>query len=115
LEAPFEQPDPAWIVELGSSAYRRWVAGSARRRTSRAQLQRNAAVALGNRRSRDDVPVLCRVLSQSSYPLVRGHVAWALGQIGGEEARSALAAQLELEADAWTRDEISAALKQLVP
>ena len=44
-------------------------------------------------------------------PLVRGHAAWALGRIGGEEARAALEAALAVEGDEAVRSEIQAALE----
>ncbi len=41
---------------------------------------------------------------------MRGHAAWALGRIGTEAARQALRGREEGEADAWVREEITAAL-----
>lgn len=46
-------------------------------------------------------------------PLVRGHAAWALGRIGTEAARQALRGGEEVEADAWVRKEIWAALDEV--
>ena len=43
-------------------------------------------------------------------PLVRGHAAWALGRIAGNEAAAALEARLEIEEDGWVRTEIGLAL-----
>jgi epoxyqueuosine reductase len=40
---------------------------------------------------------------------VRGHAAWALGRIGTEAARQALAGRAEVEDDAWVREEIASA------
>jgi epoxyqueuosine reductase len=44
-------------------------------------LKRNAAVALGNVGTAEDVPVLEAALEHDE-PLVRAHAAWALGRIG---------------------------------
>jgi epoxyqueuosine reductase len=44
-------------------------------------------------------------------PLIRGHAAWALGQIGGDEAVIALRDALTLECDAWVREELMQALR----
>lgn len=38
--------------------------------------------------------------------LVRGHVAWALGEIGGEDALRVLRDKLESEIDNYVRDEV---------
>ena len=42
--------------------------------------------------------------------LVRGHVAWALGELGGKDATRALRKQLKIETVHWVREEINAAL-----
>ena len=42
-------------------------------------------------------------------PLVRGHAAWALGQIGSDASRAALIARSDIEVDAWVAQELSAA------
>jgi epoxyqueuosine reductase len=81
------------------------------KRAKLAGLQRNAAVAMGNRRERRFVVPLAEALREGE-PLVRGHAAWALGRIGGEEARAALEAALAAEGDEAVRSEIRAALDQ---
>jgi HEAT repeat protein len=45
--------------------------------------------------------------------LVRGHVAWALGQIGSTLAVAALQRRLQLETDPAVRAEIDAAIDHL--
>jgi hypothetical protein len=45
-----------------------------------------------------------------SEPLVRGHAAWALGQVDSESARAAMSKSLAHEGDASVRTEIEAAL-----
>ncbi len=78
-------------------------------RTKRRGVLRNVAVALGNWGDPKALPVLVKALGDDE-PLIRGHVAWALGRIGGTAARAALnAAQLD-EPDGWVREEISTAL-----
>jgi epoxyqueuosine reductase len=69
------------LLTIGSSRYRKLVQHSAMRRTHRAQLMRNAAVALGNTRDRSYLPVLEKALAENPYPLVREHIAWAISQI----------------------------------
>jgi epoxyqueuosine reductase len=70
---------------------------------------RNVAVALGNWGAPEAAPALLARLDDPS-PLVRGHVAWALGRVDTPESRTALESQLQLEDDAWVREEIEAAL-----
>jgi epoxyqueuosine reductase len=77
-------------------------------RPGRAGLLRNCCVAAGNLRLEKAVPALVRCLREDSSPLVRGHAAWALGEIGGEEA--ALQEALERESDPWCLEEIRLAL-----
>jgi epoxyqueuosine reductase len=84
--------------------------GSAVKRTKRRGLLRNVAVALGNWGSPDAVPVLAAALADEE-PLVRGHAAWALGRIGTAGARQALRGRVEVEEDAWVREEIETALE----
>ncbi len=61
-------------------------------------LRRNAAVVLGNRGDSSAIPVLIEALQDLS-PLVRGATVWSLGKLGGEPARSALAARRTVETD----------------
>ena len=42
--------------------------------------------------------------------MVRGHAAWALGQVGSSEAVSALALRSEIEPDAFAREEVDGEL-----
>ena len=56
------------------------------------------------------MPLLVAALHQNTSSLVRGHVAWALGQHGGETARQALTLRLETEEDDFVRSELRAAL-----
>ena len=61
---------------------------------------------MGNRRESRYVGPLAEAL-RDGEPLVRGHAAWALGRIGGEEARAALEAALAAEEDEAVRTEIA--------
>ena len=66
---------------------------------------------MGNLKSREAVPALIQAL-QDEEPLVRRHVAWALGQIASVEALEVLRKQLEVESDAEVRGEIEEAITQ---
>lgn len=72
--------------------------------------QRNAAIALGNMRDPVFIPDLTRAM-QDSEGLVHGYAAWALGRIGGSQARQILEASLLQETDEFARKEIQAALE----
>jgi epoxyqueuosine reductase len=99
----------AWLT-LTTGDYRRLVRGTALTRTSRHQLARNAAVALGNRGDPESAPVLTRALLENPRALVRQHVAWALGRLGGAQARAALEQALTKDADEEVRQECQQAL-----
>jgi epoxyqueuosine reductase len=79
------------------------------RKENRRLWQRNAAVAIGNQGNPEMVPLLIAPL-QDSEPIVRGHVAWALGRLGGEKARTALEKRRSLEEDIWVQEEVERAL-----
>ena len=88
--------------------FERRFAGTPLLRPGRAGLLRNCCVAAGNLRSEGAVPVLEECLRDDPSALVRGHAAWALGEIGGGE--EALREAAGTEADAWCLGEIRAAL-----
>ena len=83
------------------------------KRPKRRGMLRNAAVSLGNAGDRRVVPHLARALAREEEPLVRAHVAWALGKLGGDEARQALREAQDRETDAEVLEEIEAALAAL--
>ncbi|GAC1479013.1 MAG: tRNA epoxyqueuosine(34) reductase QueG [Candidatus Dormibacteria bacterium] len=83
-------------------------------RTRRAGLLRNACIALGNAGERSSVPALAGAL-RDHEPLVRGHAAWALGELGGGAARRHLEQALSREEDAWVRDECELARQECGP
>ncbi|MNT87892.1 Epoxyqueuosine reductase [compost metagenome] len=73
-------------------------------------MARNAAIALGNAQDPATVPALVQALNTDPESLVRGAVAWALGQIGTSQARKALEAAQERESDPEVVEEIRLAL-----
>jgi len=102
-------PDLKDLMTITEEEFRSRFAQSPIRRAKYAGFLRNVAVALGN--SRD--PAVCGVLIKSlnhSEPLVREHVAWALGEIGGKQVYEALLARLQVETSAGVREEIALAL-----
>jgi epoxyqueuosine reductase len=97
------------LMEMDEAAWNDFSRGSALRRGKRAGFLRNVAVALGNWGSPAAVPALVRALGDGE-PLVRGHAAWALGRVGGDEAHNALKARLEVELDSSVRAELESEL-----
>jgi epoxyqueuosine reductase len=97
------------LMRMTYGEWDEWTRGSAIRRAGYGGLRRNVAVALGNWGSPAAVPVLSSALSDRD-PLVRGHSAWALGEIGSAEAFAELEAFRPLERDPFVRDELEAAL-----
>jgi epoxyqueuosine reductase len=119
------EPDPAFRPKTVANAYpslrrllsmtdeefRATYRGTPVTRAKRRGLARNAAVALGNVGTVEDVPVLARALAEHDEPLVRGHAAWALGRLGGRAARAELDRRRAVEPDPAAGAEIAAALE----
>jgi epoxyqueuosine reductase len=103
--------NPALEEMLGwdEARFRQATQRSPIRRAKRRGLLRNVAVALGNAGDRGAVPALNRCLEGESEALVRGHAAWALGQLGGAAARAALT-KARRDCDGFVREELEAAL-----
>ena len=102
------------LLALDEAAFRERFRGRAVQRATRDGFLRNVCVALGNVGTAEDTEALRGALGDGA-PLVRGHAAWALGEIarresGGEAAAGALAARLRVEEEVWVREEIEAAL-----
>ena len=95
------------LLAMDDAAFSRAFRGSPVKRARRNGLLRNVCVGLGNRGGQDAIAVLILAL-QDGAPLVRGHAAWGLGRIGeSADAAAALRARMEVEDDAWVREEIA--------
>lgn len=103
-------PGLVWLLGLRSGEFRKYVRATGMGWRGAAVLRRNAAVALGNARDRSTVPALLAALSDDPHPMVRSHVAWALGRIAAPGAILGLRARLRCESDDAVREEIEAAL-----
>lgn len=116
-EMPFaprsEKGYPTLIDELALTPqeFNRKFKGSPLKRTKRRGYLRNVAVALGNTGDLRTVPALIQALCDKK-PLVRGHAAWALGQIGGASGKQALKENLQIENERFVKEAIEAALTQ---
>jgi epoxyqueuosine reductase len=104
-------PDLIPLLSLSQEEFRNRFHGSPIVRAKRRGFLRNVAVALGNIRSIEAVPALIGALHDEES-LVRGHAAWALGQLGSKRATAALKSRLRHEADAEVRSEIEAAINE---
>jgi len=110
-----DAPRPDLISELSLTPpeFNRKFKGSPVKRSKRRGYLRNVAVALGNSGDREVVPALAQTLARESEPLVRGHAAWALGQLGGEAARRSLQDALVNENDPKVHAAIRRALTSI--
>jgi epoxyqueuosine reductase len=105
-------PSLHWLLRMTEDEFRATYRGTAVLRAKRAGLARNAAIALGNVGDADDAAFLSEALASHDQPLVRTHAAWALGQIGGAIARTALDAALRTDPDDEVQCECRAALER---
>ena len=110
--APLADRNPVDLIGLFAmdddafrAAFRRTPLWRPRRRG----LLRNAAIALGNRPTREALPALIRGLNDEE-PLVREACAWALGRYEFVGAAAALQTRREVEADRAVCVEIDASL-----
>ena len=101
-----QTPELIALLALDAAGFAKRFEGTALRRAGRDRFVRNVAVALGNLEDRRAVAPLRRTLLEDTSALVRGHSAWALGRIGGEDAIEALAEAIAREADPDARREI---------
>lgn len=74
--------------------------------------QRNAAIAMGNTGNKDYIPALEQAMS-SPDDLIRLHSAWALGRIGGADAKEILIKFQNSEQSENVKAEISQALEAI--
>ena len=100
------------LLSLTEAEFRQRFDGSPILRAKRRGFLRNVAVALGNLKCQEAVPALIAALDDVE-PLVRGHAAWALGEIGSQPAVDALQHCLQIETDDAVCAEIEAALTRL--
>ena len=93
------------LLALDEVGFMERFARSPIKRIKRVKLIRNVCVAVGNWGSETAVPQLTALLADPS-PIIRGHAAWALHQIGTLAAKTAVATALETETDAQVRAEL---------
>jgi epoxyqueuosine reductase len=102
-------PELIAFLSLSEAEFRQRFRASPILRAKRRGFLRNVAVALGNLKALDAVPALIRSLDDEES-VVRGHVAWALGQIGAQTALDPLHRRLRAENDADVQEELRQAI-----
>lgn len=95
------------VLAMSDERYETEFTGTAMRRATRSGLRRNAAVVLGNRGDDAALPALTTALHDEDA-IVRGHAAWAIGQI--DARHPVLTNALLREPDAQVRAELEAVL-----
>ena len=73
-------------------------------------IQRNAIIALAHFKDESAVPELIDMLDKDPRPVIRGTIAWALGEIGTEEGYQAIEEALLKEQDPEVHGELVKAL-----
>lgn len=106
-------PELTELLGLDETTFQERYRGSPLKRAKRRGLLRNAAVALGNLGRPAAIPALLHAL-EDPEPLVRGHAAWALGQIKGPQTQAALERALAQERDEAVLVELRSALAHLL-
>ena len=107
IEALF--PSLPQLMKLDDEGFRKRFRKTALWRTKRRGLLRNVAIALGNSRNPEAIGPLCTALHDPE-PLIRGHAAWALGQLDDRQATRALQRCIDTENDRQVQAEIRVAL-----
>lgn len=102
----------AGVLGAGEGELRTLLRGTPLLRPKVEGMQRNVAVAMGNRRDPGYIAPLAEALESDSRE-VRRHSAWALGEIGTAEAKEILQRALDREADPDQRLAFEAALRPL--
>ncbi len=108
--SPRPQADLVALLAQTPAEFAQQFKGSAVKRSKRRGLLRNVAIALGNAKDPATLPAIAHALQHEQEPLVRAHLAWALGQFPPQLAKPILLTALQIEQDATVLGEIHTAL-----
>ena len=100
------------LLALDEAGFAARFAGTPVQRVRRGRLVRNACVAAGNWGSAAARPALAALLADPEA-LIRGHAAWALGQMDPGRGLPPLRQALASESDPVVREELALAIKKL--
>ena len=109
---PLASMDLIAMLRMTRDQYLAATKSSAIRRARYPGLLRNVAIALGNSGDPRALPGLVEALEHSEA-LVRGHAAWALGELGRPDALTPLRLRLGREDQEEVREEIRCAISEL--
>lgn len=103
-------PELLPLINISAGEFRKHVGPTTAGWIRRTRIRRNAVIAAGNA---GDPAVLGELVASMAdpEPIIRGHAAWALGQIGAGQARAALEKALPAEDDPQAAAEIRLALE----
>ena len=104
-------PELAFLAGMTETEFRERFSGTAVTRAKRKGMARNAAIALGNSGDERAIPVLESMLLSHDEPLARGHAAWALGHLTGQDAVKTLRYAHSREVEPDVRAEIEWAME----
>lgn len=111
------QPDPELVkpllmplIGMSKKTFQQTWAQTAAGWRGKKTIERNAIIALAHYRAQEAIPLLTERLYEDPRPVIRGTAAWALGKIGGEQARTALEEAKRREKDEKVLEEIEYAL-----
>ena len=106
----YRELTPEELLCFDIEDYKEYFSKSSMKRAKLHGLKRNAAVVIGNTCGEEVVGLLeRRLLGEEDQALVRGHIAWALGRIGGEQVGRVLADARDRESDPYVLEEVRAA------
>lgn len=105
-----ERPALIPLLTMTKSQFKQWFGPTAMGWRGKKIIQRNACICLGNIGDPVAVPPLIDRLFNDPKPVVRLSAAWALGEIGGRQAREALGRAAGSETDPEVQAEVREAL-----
>lgn len=104
-------PSLHFLATMTEEQFRSTYSGTAVTRAKRAGLSRNAAIALGNSQDPRAEPILIDMLRTHDEPLARGHSAWGLRHLAGDDALKPLQLARRIEQDPAVIAEIDWAIE----
>lgn len=114
------QPDPGLakpllkpLLTIGKKEFQQKFGPTASAWRGKKPLQRNAILGLAHFKDQTAIPELIDLLKKDERPVIRGTAAWALGKIGGKEAKEALEMAKNVEKDEEVQKEIEKGLLML--